>query len=226
MGTETQGNGTPQEPQGTGAPQALTTDDVNRIFTARFKAFESKVSTDLNTSIENTLAAHLAKLEEKRGDKSSAPAPGDVKESPEIKSLQKQLSELKNKADRAEADKLAEIAKAQASRVRSSAVEELSKLGIDGQRAKLAIPYLLEQRRLAFEADGGDERIVWRDEHGMSEPLAEGLRKWAATDDAKILIPARGASGSGDRPPGPNGQAPKNATDAARSVLGQAFGGE
>ena len=55
----------------------------------------------------------------------------------------------------------------------------------------------LDKGRVKYD-DIGD--LVWVDDDGDEVSLKAGVAEWAKTDDAKLYLPPRGASGSGDQP--------------------------
>lgn len=134
---------------------------------------------------------------------SAKPAP--VEEAPAYKSLLKRLGDMeKSFATERRAREEAE-ARAADQRLRTTLGDALTKVGVEPRYVRQAIALLVDaDKRVALSDDG---QIVFRD-GGAELDLAAGLKDWIKTDEAKIYLAPRGASGSGDRPAG--GKPPRN----------------
>jgi phosphatidate phosphatase PAH1 len=229
-----QGYGAPQAPQGTAAPEAaqqtsaVSLDDVNRAITARFRDFDKKIETRLGeqfSSFETKLTEMLAaKPAEAEGKPAADAKAQSVDEHPAVKSLQKQLAEIKNKNAEIERLRAEEAQKGRDLAMRGKLTEALASHGIEGTRAKGALALLVDSdKRVSVDADG---TIVFRDGNGDALDLQTGLKSWAASEDAKLYLPPRGAAGSGDTGRTTNTGAPRNAQDpktALDQLIAQRF---
>lgn len=232
--SDLQGNGAPQAPQGQAAPEAgqtsstVSLDDVNRAITARLRDYEKKVESKLSESFSSFESKLLETLQAQKAEGASdgkvtadsGKGPASIEDHPIVKSQQKQLSELKNKIAEAERLREAESQKARDAQMRNKLAEELGKHGIEGQRAKGAMALLVDaDRRISAEADG---TIVFRDANGDALDLQTGLKSWAASEDAKLYLPPRGAAGSGDlNRTTTNGTGRTNAPNDPKAALDQ-----
>ncbi len=227
-GSNSQGNGSPEEPQGQGGgePKFVTADDLNKAITARFSAFEKKNATTLEATLKTFGEGVFAKLEELKpkpiepGDKSNEPP--KIDDHPVVKGLQKQLAELAKTNEQATQRAAAERARSRDSQLRSKLAEELMKSGFkDANQARHAVHFLADGDKRVRWADEDSDAIVFRDNDGTEVDLATGLKGWAKTDDAKIYLPPQGASGSGDRGGGRSPQGGKKKPQ--RGELGAAL---
>lgn len=187
----------------------------------------ASIGEALKSSIGETLTEFETKLKGELGTKSAdqkAP-PAGIDEHPTVQGLKKQLGDLKRLADEATAREKAAEAKQRDVSLRQKLTEHLGKIGItDTKQAKGAIALLLDaEKRVRFADDS--ETLTFKDDDGTEVDLPTGLKSWAKTEDAKIYLPPRGASGSGDRPggnsrtPGSQGAQPQ-AGALGKAILG------
>lgn len=148
-----------------------------------------------------------------------------IENDPKFKGLQKQLEELTKQATTARQERDAEKAKQRDIALRQSLSEHLTKSGVDPKYVKHAVGLLVDaEKRVRYTEDG--ESIAFRDNDGTEIDLPTGLKSWVKSDDAKIYLPPRGASGSGDRPggrpaaPGASGSTSTSRGEVGRAVLG------
>lgn len=219
----TQGNGSPQEPQGSDTPKGITLEDVNKAITARFKAFETKQDKSLDEKLSSFVARIDESLATRFGETKAAPAEGKqsaADESPIVKGMQKQMAAMQAKLDAAEAETKAERAKARDGTMRTKLREALGSNGIEGVRAKHAIGVLVDsEKRVAWD---DSNELTFKDAAGEEVDFATGLGDWLKSDDAKIYLPPRGTSGSGDgnqRTQNGRGGAPPDPHEAAKELL-------
>ena len=213
------------------APKGVTEADVQALLTSRFRAFEERIGKTLSES----LGALTGKLKEEITSALPKPEPPatpedkkrkDAPESPELKRLQEQIASLTKQAEVARSERDAERARARDTTLRQKLTDALAGAGIDGVRAKNAVGILVDaEKRVRWAEDG--EAILFRGAD-REDDLAIGLRDWLKTEDAKLFLPPRGASGSGDRPGAGPPRAPATAptrSDVAeglrRALLGQ-----
>lgn len=218
MSDQPQGNGAPQAPQGNDAPGAVTEDRVveiiNRAMSARNKTFEKQIADKFDGNFKE-LRETLGKLGEtrdkapKEGKKNKD---GDEEADPAVKSMQRELADLKGEVTRAKQIASDERAKNRTATLRSKVTDELAKHGItDPTRIKHALALLVDsEKRISFQDDDGDN-IVFRDSNDDPLDLTQGLKSWVKSDDGKHFLPPSGTRGSGDRsggnaPPPANGK--------------------
>lgn len=223
-----QGDGVPETPQGEGtapnAPDPKLSELVNRAITARFSAFEKKISQQVTEAV-NGLFPKLDELVQTKLQTTSPTAPPDpksVEESPHVKGLQKRLAELEEQGRKFREERDAERHRARDAALRQRLSDELAKHGVDSKYVRQAVGFLVDaEKRVRWQDDEG-EALVFRDADGSELDLSTGLRSWVKTDDAKIYQPPRGASGSGDRG---GGVAPKTMQSAGikRGDIGRAL---
>jgi hypothetical protein len=216
MSDQAPGNGSPNPPTGTSAPTALDEEAVSRIasqtlnsvFTGRSK----KLQADIVAELDKKLEPFTKKLEDfmaastsggKPAKKGKDGEPDDA--TPEYKGLQRQLQEQKMEHEKLLSKLKESEDRAQATALRQSLAEELSKHGIsDALRVKGAIAMLFSDGKVRRDEDG---RAVFAESEDSLIDLATGIKAWAKTDDAKIFLPPAGTRGSGGGP----GQSPPKA---------------
>jgi hypothetical protein len=225
----TEGSGAPAE-----APKYITEEQLQTTLASRFKSFEQRFEKTLGESLGGLGAKLKDELSAMLAPKPEPPAPEEKKrkdapaaEHPELKKLQEQIASLTKQAEDARSERDAERAKARDTLLRQRVAEALGVAGIEGIRAKNAIGILVDaEKRVRWSEDG--ELLTFRNGDREDE-LAGGLREWLKTEDAKLFLPPRGASGSGDRPGAsppraPSGGPPSRADVAdglRRALLGQ-----
>lgn len=212
---------------------------VNKAITNRNTAFEKKLAAlldereaALSTKIVDALGDKLKTLEkpepDKGGDKGDkgkkAGAAAEVP--PELRELQEQLQKqsqdlgkLRKEAEQAREEAAAERRKARAANLRQRTLDELAKHNLTGSRGNLALASLLD--KIAYADEKGDDLVFRRGEDAVA--LEDGLKAWLDTDDARVLLPPRGAKGSGDGPPAraaQTGNQNTTARDLGEGLLG------
>ena len=193
-------------PEGDEQPSYVTNEQLNRAITSKLKAFESAITGRLEEIISRVAPAQ-----------DSNPKPAD-EVTKRISNLEKQLEASKKEAEAAKAKNLDTT-------LRTRVSEELSKIGVASP--KHAIALLVDaEKRIAW---GDDERLVWRGDDGTESDLGSGLKAWAKSSDARLLLSPRGTAGSGDRgaPASLNGKTkttPSKA-DVGRALLSMMSGG-
>ena len=206
----------PQDPQGNTAPEAaqgnpddapkfVTEEQLNRAITARFKGFEQKIEKTLGESLTASLTAFGGKMKEeltallppkpepKEEKKKEAPA------NPDLKKFEDQIAALTKQADEARSERDEERRKMRDATLRQKLTDALATAGIDGVRARHAVGLLVDAEKRVRWSDDGDAVLFRRAEDDDVE-LGEGIKSWLKSDDAKLYLPPRGATGSGDRP--------------------------
>ena len=192
-----------------------------------------KLREGLVKEIAASFTSEIASLKEELASLKAAPAKEAEKpsahavDSPEFKGLQKQIAELKAENEKSRASQHAADARSRDIALRQKLGEELSKHGVDAARARHAVGYLVDANKQVRWSDDG-ETAVFRDADNQEIDLSTGLKSWVKSDDGKLYLPPRGASGSGDRGGGnPAGGVKPNTIqrgDLGRALLAS-FGG-
>lgn len=206
MADASQGNPAPQAGQGESgdAPKYVTEEQLNKAITARLRDFEKKVGETIKTSVDG-IAPQLDQLLETKlsalkpqGDgkpQNADPAKVDIESHPFVKGLLKRLDESDKRTKAIEADRDAERARAQDADLRRQLGDALAKRGIPADRIRQAIGLLVDaEKRVGRDGDA----LVFNEKDGAVD-LDTGVDRWVKGDDAKIFLPPRGTSGSGDR---------------------------
>lgn len=234
-----QGSDTPEGSQQQDQPKYVTAEELNRAITARFSDFEKRqknsltqilaerdksISTTLTeslkellgSSLDEKLAALKPKEEEPKPKGNEVPPPGPKPEdSPAFKALQKKLEQLeKTAADEAQKRQEAD-ARRRDTELRTSVLKLLNGHSITGDRAELALGVLVDAKKLVGYQPDSDE-IVFKSGDDVL-PLADGLKAWVGTDQAKIFLPPKDIRGSGDGPAG-NGGAGTNPNNPLANI--------
>lgn len=229
MADESQGNGSPKDPQGSNAPdasQALNEEKVmelvNRAISGRLKDESKKQAkmfeefgASFSSKFEQTLAEKLAGLAPKQAEPEGKKGKADdakptLDQDPEFQKLQKKLHEFEKRANQAEERERVNQAKARDLTLRQHLTDELAKHGMTPMQAKLAVGHLVDSAKLVSYGD--NDAIVFRHDDDAID-LASGLKGWMKSDEGKHFLPPRGASGSGSNPGGGGankGQQPQN----------------
>ena len=190
--------------------EVLAKDDVAEMVTGAVRSQIQKatqkltqdVAKQVSEGLQETVAAAIEESQ-KNQPKPPNPKPDDddktkIADNPEFRALQKQLEEQRKATERIQAERDAERERAQNTSLQQQALDGLAAVGLtDGARARHALLFLRGSGRLEWDEHG--ERVLYRDADG-SMPLADGLKNWAASDEAKIYLPPRGAGGSGGSP--------------------------
>jgi hypothetical protein len=190
----------------------IVTDVVNKAISNRNKQVESKFEkslTELKSMFEQKLTAATA-----------APVVASnepkVEDSPIYKGMLKQYEEIKSRLDQSEKEKAAEREAARDLKMRQRVADELVKAGVDPSRTKHALALLVDsEKRVRFDEDG---EMIFRDTDNQDVDFSTGLRSWSKSDDAKVFMPARGATGSGDRRPAERRNASNSGSNSIEEV--------
>lgn len=206
-----------------GGPNYATLDEivgvvsemVNKAITSRNKQVESKVDKLFN-DFSAKFEERLSKLPTDK-PQSSGTEPR-IEETPVYKGLQKQLSDLQHKLETAENEKRAERSKARDKDLRQKLGDELVKSGIDPTRVRHAVGLLVDADKRIRYVDEDSDEVVFKDSDDQEVDFRTGLKNWVKSDDAKIYMPARGATGSGDRRPAERKGASSQSNNALEEV--------
>lgn len=169
---------------------------LNDALTKRMSAFEKSFSA----TMEGTIGKALEGLKP-AGGVANPPVPD--KDSVALKTMESKMESVLTKLADAESRASAERAKNRSSALHTAVSDHLSKLGMtDPIGLKLAVGHLTTvERRAQYEDDESDSaRILFRNDDDTLMDLGVGLKKWAATPEAKHFMPPTGARGSGSNP--------------------------
>jgi hypothetical protein len=180
----------------TGATSRL----VNDAITARFKTFESKMGTTLQETIAKSLEGFRPQTDPDPTKDKTKQDPKDVA----FRTMESKLAEITARADAADARAKGERAKNRESSKRNTIADHLTKLGFtDPIGLKLAVTNQLAEGRIQWEDDDNDDaRLLYKEDGENMIDLAQGLKKWTSTPEAKHFMPASGTRGSGSNPSG------------------------
>lgn len=212
---DTNGTGT-DTPQGTqdNAPKFVNSEQLNKAITARLKEFEARNKETILEAL-GSLAPEIDKMIEAKFAAPKEAPKGKVEEDPKYKGLEKQLLELKSKAESESNARAAAEAKAKDREMRQTVRDALASVGVDGDRARHALGFLVDaERRVSWSEDG--ESLIYKDVDGTETDFTSGIKRWAKSDEAKIYLPPRGTTGSGERPPA--GKLPASSGNAKKEV--------
>jgi hypothetical protein len=177
-------------------PKLLASDEVSSAMIAKL-GIDEKLST-FGEGLLEKLKTEVPKPPP--GDGKGTPEPPKVEDSPAFKAMLQKQEALQKQLDAEKAAKVAERDKARKQTLRQKSLEALAEHGITGKRAQIALNNLLAEGKVKFESDDSDE-LLFVDSKGDELPLADGTKSWVESDeDAKMFLPPRGASGSGDDP--------------------------
>ena len=222
MATDDRGDSTNSNEQATSgltaeSVTALVNEVVNKAISARNK--------DVDKKFQATMTELMSKFEEKL--KAVTPAPVSnpdepkVEDSPVYKGMQKKFAELQEKFEQSEREKAEERNKARDIAMRQRVADELVKAGVDPSRTRHALALLVDsEKRVKYDDDG---EIVFRDLDNQELDFATGLRSWAKSEDAKVFMPARGSTGSGDRRPASRKPASNNGSASLEDEIGESL---
>jgi hypothetical protein len=200
--TDDQGNSsqTEQATSGLTAEQleqitSVVSNIVNKAISSRNKEVEKKFQTTAS-EIEAKLEQKLSTLSTPAAATSNEPK---IEDNPLYKGMLKKYSELQERFEQSEKEKTAERNAARDVRLRQQVADELVKAGVDPSRTRHALALLVDsEKRVKYDDDG---EIIFRDLDNQEIDFSTGIRSWTKSDDAKVFMPARGATGSGDRRP-------------------------
>lgn len=216
-----------QTSAGTDTPSGVSEDRVRQIVSEvanvaigkRFREFESKqakaqetlvasVVEKVGETLDSALGAKLDEMGVKPAQSGDSPKQSfseeELKKSPLFRSLQKKLETTTSELENIRQQSAAEKKKARGATLRQKLVDALAANGIEGKRATHAANALLFEERVRYASDE-DESIVFRDSDGGDIDLGIGVSDWAKSEDGKLYLPPRGASGSGGAANGGNG---------------------
>lgn len=139
-----------------------------------------------------------------KGDDDKKNGKGKAGDDPEILKMRDELAAIKRQAEEATNARKAAEQKQREQALESKARDALAAAGIPAEQHAKALVWLKSQTTadgkpvLDFGEDGSPAYNAQR--NGYVDPLtiADGIKEWAGTDDAKTFIPASGVQGTGD----------------------------
>jgi hypothetical protein len=201
---------------------------INKVVNGQTAAFRKQIAeaNDATTvKIAAMLEEKLQNFKPVPEEKEEGKGKKDKGDSVELQSLRKEISELRTAADRERATAAEERSKSRTMTLRSAAIDQLARIGISGNNARLALNCLLQDQRIAFDTDvaaGEVDEIVFRSDDEGWVKLDLGLKSWAKSSDAKVFLPAAGVTGAGSRPgTSPMPSAVKMSDEERKRVLGE-----
>lgn len=217
MSESTHANGG-ENPQGSSAPEALTIEAVNKLVNSAITGHLKREAEKQTAAFSKLIEEHVGKLVEQL---KPAPKPDDKPgDSPELNALKKQLEESTRIQKQIIAERDAERLAARNLKLRTTVTDQLVAAGVDPSRAKHALAYLVDgEKRVDFDGDA----IVFKDDSSGALPLAEGLKSWVKSPEAKLYLPPAGGGGTGQGQ-GQSGQAGNQGPSAGAALLAFAAG--
>lgn len=204
------------------ALEARISKTVNGAITAHMKRQEPGLTKADLASFLDERDAKKAELDEEKRKAAAAggSGKGGADNAPEIAKLQKELAEIKKKAEAAEAKGAEQEKKQQLADDKSTIAKTLEAAGVTvAGRARAAMNHLLSEGLVKRV----DDRLVGIDKDGDEQDLADTITDFLKTDDGKIFLPPTGSAGSGSdkNRGGGNGKAAKNSKERAGNALSQ-----
>ena len=171
---------------------------INDAISKRLGQFEKTFTGTVEGSISKAL----------EGFKPTPPAGGgqqepSAKDSVALKTMESKMESVLSKLADAENRAQAERSKNRTAALNTAVADHLGKLGMtDPIGLKLAVGHLTTvERRAQYEDDDSDNaRILFRNDDDTLMDLGVGLKKWAATPEAKHFLPPTNVRGSGSAP--------------------------
>lgn len=188
----------------TGVTESKVNELITKALNSRLKDFGKQQKQALDDALKGVVDSIGSTLDEKlqvlvkakpEGDDEKPHQQFDVTKSPEFKKLARQSQEQAEELRQIREREAQAVAKSRATELRSQAVAALTKAGVDPNRVqRLAAAFI------------GEGTVTWNEDHTAiefkstdgAEDLESGVRSWAASDEGKLYLPPRGASGSGD----------------------------
>jgi hypothetical protein len=224
------------EPNGNGADNPngkddtakyVTPEQLNKAITAHLSRFEKNLSQRddaLLKKIDERFATNKPAQPEGDDPEGKAAKEGGDDKDDQVEKLKRkfdrEMADMRKRLEKADTDRELERKKSLDTALRQTLAENLLAAGVDATRQKHALGYLVDATRSVYYNDDG--KIVFRGVDGLEHDLNDGLSAWVTSDDAKIYLPPRGATGSGDRGGGsaspPSGQ-PDRKQQAANTII-------
>ncbi len=202
---------------GSDSPKYMTTEQFNRAFSAREKAFEKKLSSLLDDKFSALAPAKGDSSDGGDGDDGGGDASSDVANA--LKSIKSRLTKMENDNKLLRNNLSQEREQASTEKMRRQTLDFLAKNGIQGTHGSHAMGHLIDSAgKVRLSEDGTP--VFFNGE--FEEPLEEGLSSWASGDDSLLYRPPKPDQGSGEHGGGfkPGvGASPRDLAKAALSAI-------
>lgn len=202
MSLNPKGPAAPEAAQGTDSPEEfespkyMTSDEFNRAFTGRQKAFEKSIAKLLEDRFpQSQPPAHLQQQQEPGANPTNPNPPLRMEDTPAYRETRRELEELRKGLVIVQAERDQERQRAHDMTKRTMVQERLQAAGITGPHLKFATNEVLASTRY----DDESQSFVFGEGH-EALPFDSGVKTWLKTEDARALMPPRGAVGSGSAP--------------------------
>lgn len=181
-----------------GDPKFVTQEQLSQVVNAAVSNHMKRLDGKLSTTITDAVAAAL---------KANTPDPPDdppkdiddpkAKANPEATALKRQVAQLETKLNKAVEEASDERTQRRSAGLKTAVMKHLGEAGLSGAHLKGASAVLYQDQRVRV-TDDGDHLFIEAD--GVEVPLADGVKEWSASDDAKLFRKPVDVRGSGDGP--------------------------
>ena len=186
-------------------PKYITEADLSKVLnqaiTGHVGRMETRLTKTLGETVGTSIAEALAALNKKPDDK--ADDKGDDKPDHKVVLLERKLEKLTTDLATSQAGQEAESSKRKAESLRGDVTSALGDLDMTGARLRGAMSLLYAEGRVYIGEDGSH---LFKDAEGVEFPLADGVKAWSSSEEAKLYMPPTNVRGSGDKNAG---RAPK-----------------
>jgi hypothetical protein len=198
-------------PEESDTPKHMTVEEFNRAFSSMKKTLERQYEQRFTKLIEDRFAQSqppqsmqaTGNQEPGNTNPTNPNPPIRVEDSPAYRESRRELEELKKGLASVQAERDAERQKGLALTKRNLVQERLQAAGITGAALKLATNEVLA----STSYDEESQQYVYGT-GAEALPFDSGVKTWLKSDEAKVLMPARGVAGSGAVPGGAQAQRP------------------
>lgn len=179
-----------------GSNSFITSEQLNKAISARFKAFDTKLTKQLDGFLESIKLPTPPK--DKEPDLPPKDGDADDRFAKFERSMKARQTKLENQIKERDEQIGQERSARQVERMRRVAQDELASIGIEGTRGAHALGFLVDATKKVKIGEDGSPVFV--DADGLEVPLRDGLADWAKTEDAALYRAPKGSAGSGERP--------------------------
>jgi len=174
-------NQVPNPDQGGDEPKFVTVEQVNQIInsaiTARNRALESKLDAQFS-ELKNLMA----------------PQAPEAEPTSKVGKVDAKTQLLESKLQRMEMERT----RRRDVELRSAIKDHLMQAGVNPAAIKALVAMHVDaDKTVSYASDDSDEIVVKANDSVYS--LTDGMNNWLKSDDAKIYLAPKGATGSGDR---------------------------